>query len=213
MTPRERFNQLPERDQRAILDKHRDINTDYNWWDFTFDNFKADMEAKGVEVDQMYFSGFWCQGDGACFTGRIRNWAVFEEHHKLGLLPMHIEHLADWGAASVGTSGNYSHSGTMKLTYEVPWPDSPDDHYFIESFCPYDDELRIAVYMSEFCKLDYVSFEERVLEACRDHADQLYKELEEEHEHLTSDEAVLETLDANDMLVDEIESITEDEDA
>jgi hypothetical protein len=67
--------------------------------------------------------------------------------------------------------------------------------------------------MSEFCKLDYVSFEERVLEACRDHADNLYKELEEEHEHLTSDEAVLETLEANDMLVDEIESITEDENA
>jgi hypothetical protein len=41
----------------------------------------------------------------------------------------------------------------------------------------------------------------------------LYKELEEEHDHLTSDEVVLETLDANDMLVEAIESITEDEDA
>jgi hypothetical protein len=213
MTPRERFNQLPERDQQAILDKHRDINTDHDWWDHTYENFKVDMDAKGIEVDRMFFSGFWSQGDGASFQGRIRDWTGFEEHHKIGLLPIHIEHLADWGAANISTSGNYSHSGTMKLTYEVPWPDSPDDHYFIESFCPYDDELRIAVYMSEFCKTDYVSFEERVLEACRDHADQLYKDLEVEYEYLTSDEVVLDTMEANDMLVEAIESITEDEDA
>jgi hypothetical protein len=213
MTPRERFNQLPERDQQAILDKYRDINTEYNWWEFTYENFKVDMEAKGIEVDRMFFSGFWSQGDGASFQGRIRDWTGFEEHHKIGLLPIHIEHLADWGAANISTSGNYSHSGTMRLTYEAPWPGSPDDSHFIESFCPYDDELRIAVYMSEFCKLDYVSFEEAVIEACRDHADQLYKELEEEHEHLTSDEAVLETMDANDMLDEAIESITEDENA
>jgi hypothetical protein len=67
--------------------------------------------------------------------------------------------------------------------------------------------------MSEFCKTDYVSFEERVLEACRDHADQLYKDLEVEYEYLTSDEVVLDTMEANDMLVEAIESITEDEDA
>lgn len=213
MTPRERFNQLPERDRDAILDKHRDINTDYNWWDHAYENFKVDMEAKGIEVDQMYFSGFWSQGDGASFTGRIRDWPGFEEHHKVGLLPIHIEHLADWGAANISTGGNYSHSGTMRLTYEVPWPNDIEDEHFIESFWPHKDELRLAVCMSEFCKLDYVSFEEGVIEACRDHADQLYKDLEEEYEYLTSDEAVLDTMEANEMLVEAIESITEDENA
>jgi hypothetical protein len=66
-----------------LIEKHRDINTDYDWWDCTYDHFAEDMRIKHIEVDKMLFSGFWSQGDGASFTGSISDSKAFMETHDL----------------------------------------------------------------------------------------------------------------------------------
>ena len=43
---------------------------DYEWWDSAFEDAKKCAECLGIEVDNIYFSGFWSQGDGACFNGK-----------------------------------------------------------------------------------------------------------------------------------------------
>ena len=47
------------------------------WHEFTIECFKSDMLKLGIDVDRVYFSGFWNQGDGACFEGRVCNWDLF----------------------------------------------------------------------------------------------------------------------------------------
>jgi hypothetical protein len=61
----------------SLIDKYRHINVEHvEWWDSEYDCFKQDMAEVGIEVDNIYFSGFWSQGDGACFEGKIDNMAV-----------------------------------------------------------------------------------------------------------------------------------------
>jgi hypothetical protein len=80
MTPIERFEALTKRQQDEILDKHRHYNTEHlDWWDGVYDCFKTDMADIGIDVDRMYFSGFYSQGDGACFEGSVDDWPKFLE--------------------------------------------------------------------------------------------------------------------------------------
>jgi arginyl-tRNA synthetase len=60
---------------------------------------------------------------------------------------------------------------------------------------------------------DSSSLEQEFIEAFKNHMRELYNRLETEYEHLTSDESVLESLDANDMLEDLINDHMECEDA
>src|SRR5690606_10902815 len=42
---------------------------DYKWWDSTYEDVKTIAALFGLEIDEIYFSGFYSQGDGACFEG------------------------------------------------------------------------------------------------------------------------------------------------
>jgi hypothetical protein len=54
-----------------LIEKHWDINVDHDWYQYTYDEFKIEMQTKGITVDEMNFTGFYSQGDGASFTGRV----------------------------------------------------------------------------------------------------------------------------------------------
>jgi hypothetical protein len=43
----------------------------HGWYDCTFDDAKAIARLMGIEIEQIYFSGFCHQGQGACFTGSL----------------------------------------------------------------------------------------------------------------------------------------------
>lgn len=92
--------------------------------------------------------------------------------------------------AWVETSGRYSHSGTMRIVHYEPMDESTDEDFA--------DEVHTHV-------------EETLTQLFRDLADWLYAQLEREYEHLTSDEVVWDTIQANEL--DEIDEIDEEEDA
>lgn len=50
---------------------HEAYEPPYQWWDTSFDWFKEIGAAIGFDISDIYFSGFWSQGDGACFIGSI----------------------------------------------------------------------------------------------------------------------------------------------
>ena len=72
-----RWTALPDDVQERLLEEHRDLNVHHDWSDETIDEFKAKAFALGISVGSVYWSGFWSQGDGACFTGRIVDWGEF----------------------------------------------------------------------------------------------------------------------------------------
>lgn len=210
MSTRQRFKELPKKLQAQILSKHRDINTDFHdWWDCVYENFKASMEDVGVEVERMYFSGFWSQGDGACFEGKVSDWPQFLKslgHTESAL----ISHADLHFHFSVNHSGHYYHEKCTQFSSDLPLPESADDKDFAYGYLTYEaDSIHEATAMALLNQYSADSLEREFIEAFRDHMRDLYKLLEEEYDHLTSDEAVLDALEANDLLEDEINYATE----
>lgn len=193
--------------QQEILDKHRDWDAGHGWWEHVYEMFKEDMAAKSIRVDEMYFSGFWNQGDGACFEGRIDDLKEFIDQHSLRkdfdwLVQLLETDYVRYARISCTSSGRYCHEHTMVFddSFELGHIHEPEDGL---TYLSAQQEIEEA----EKLWPDFVS---TVKEIFQDHARQLYKNLEEGYEYLTSDEHVLESLIATDHLEELIEEKEEE---
>lgn len=150
----------------------------------------------------MYWSGFWSQGDGASFKGTfflkdvLQHGAPQNENIRLG-----VEREVEAGRVRVISDGRYSHENTMSL-YE---------DYHEGAANPYEDDLSSLAWeaVSEAFWKAWPDYSKELLEWLRDFARQLYKDLEAEYEYQTSDERVLESLIASELLEDELHDCEE----
>ena len=191
--------------QLKLIEKHRDINVFDDWWDWTYDDFKTQMANKHIEVDDMRFSGFWSQGDGASFTGYIKDNARFLKDHDLTETYPWITKLLKMGGDFTlkieRTSHRYAHENTIGV-----------DLIYTTMFChmiEYNqrDDLRSAVAdrWDQHLDEEYASICGVVAEIIRGYCRDLYEQLEEEYNYLTSDEAVWEAIESNEL--DEEETV------
>lgn len=207
-TPRAYFGRMCAADRNALLDEHRDINVHDYWWDSTYDNFKRDMAEIGIEVRNIYFSGFWSQGDGACFEGEVCDWGPFLKSRGYNDAAL-ITHAEQHFQFSVTHHGHYYHENCTSFAVHLPLPEHDEDSYFLDDYSPHErDSLHEAVWMVGINKYSFEAMERDFTEAFKGHMRDLYTALNKEYDYLTSDEAVLDSLEANDMLEDAIESIT-----
>ncbi len=199
---KERFEALHHTAQQKILDKHRYSEVEDNdWSEFIQEDFKEDMEKFGIRVDEIYFSGFCCQGDGAMFEGRIDNWPKFLEHVNAPECFNH-EGIYDNMSFKVGHSGRYYHSNST--SYETSME--------LDNYHPkYTLRWHAMQALIDECEAHIEAFREQCEECFKEHMDDLYKALEEQHDYLTSDEYVLERLIETDQMEDELKEY-EDED-
>ncbi len=177
-----RFEALSSSDQQAILDKHRDSDDD--WWDYVYEDFKRDMEEIGIEVDRIYFSGFWSQGDGACFEGRVSDWPKFLISITAPSRWMY-EDIHACLSVSCQHSGHYYHYNSVKFDCDF------------DGFNAYKEgSLRWHAMeaLNEECNEEIEDFFNQCEEAFKDHMKDLYKSLERAYDYLHSDEYVLERL-------------------
>lgn len=64
------FDELSDEAKEKAIDNVRGGDyLDYEWWDGVYCDVKEIGEILGIENMEIMFSGFWNQGDGACFTG------------------------------------------------------------------------------------------------------------------------------------------------
>ena len=207
MTPLDKFHNLPARVRDEILDKHRHYNTEHiDWWDGVYDAFKHDMDAIGIEVERMYFSGFWSQGDGAMFEGRVFGWEDFLK--SLGYEDAALITHASQFVFRVSHSGHYYHENCTDFYSNLPLPESADDEDFAIGYSEHErGSLHEAVWLALLNGYDEASFEAEFIAVFKNHMRELYNRLEAEYDDLTSDESVLASLDANDMLTDIIDEL------
>lgn len=191
------FDELSEAAKEKAREWYRDGQLDYGWWDSVYE--QADTAAKhlGIDIDRkgkhtpaIYFSGFWSQGDGACFEGSYRykkGWLsallhefgpgdTLNELLSIGLALQEIQSKQFYKLeATCRHRGHYQHSGCMSV--EVTHADS--------------------MYR------DIGDAEDGIRDLMRDFADWIYDCLEKEHDWLTSDEQVDEALLANEYTFNE----------
>jgi hypothetical protein len=146
------------------------LNIERNHW----------RNQKGLQIDtdpKIYYSGFWSQGDGACFEGTynykkgaLKACPQDPELHRIikGLQKVQKKHLYKLRAECTHR-GHYNHSGCMQ----------------------------VEVYHSEDEYRSIGESEQDITDLLRSFADWIYKQLEEAYEWENADEQVDANIIAN----------------
>lgn len=175
------FDELSDDAKEKALEHFRTVNVDFEWWDAVYDDAERIGAILGVEIDRIYFSGFWSQGDGACFDGsycyakgsckEIRSYAPLDtELHEIADRLFDAQRPNFYGVmAWAKHSGRYYHEMCTGIRVE---------HNY--NSVTVDDRTA-----------------ENVKESLRDFMRWIYRSLEREFEWRTSDEAVTEFIQAN----------------
>ena len=176
---------------------YRDQGLHDQWYDFVYEDFQTICRILGLTLrtspvrlygggtrdkPHLWWTGFWSQGDGASFEGSyayakgaataIRAHAPKDDElHRIADELQAVQRRNLWQLhGTISQRGRYYHEYTMSIDVER---DSP-------TWQPPTDDA-----------------EDTVTEAMRDLARWLYRQLRAEYEHLTSDEAIDDTLAAN----------------
>lgn len=188
-----RWRALSPARQQELLNEHRGREVFDNWWDSTYEQFKDDCKDVGIDVRWMYFSGFWSQGDGASFVGQIYSWEKYLKATGKERL-LEVARQCNWSySTSIDTYGNYCHSGTMRATADIALTDDLINPYNEDDEILQHDAWKLA-HPGIPTDLELAQIEDSITLDFRTRADALYRRLEEEYEHLTSDETVAERL-------------------
>lgn len=172
------FNELSEEAQQTAIEKLYDINVDLDdWGEYILDDAKEIGQLIGIAIKNIYYSGFYSQGDGACFEGyyhyQIGGLKALKEYapedKELHRIAQELQELQKRNfyklEASVKQSGHYSHDGCTVIDagYDVAWETT-----------------------------------DALSELLRDFMKWIYRQLEQEYEFQTSEEQIRETILAND---------------
>lgn len=184
------YDELSDQAKAKARDWYRgdDGGLDYEWFDSVYEDAARIFKILGIDANMngknpcIWFNGFWSQGDGACFEGTysyakgsaraIKRYAPEDEElHRIGreLMEVQKRHGYKITARLTSMDRRYSHDRTIAI--DVDWP---DESYVSQSA---DAEL--------------------VRDLMRSLMRWIYRTLEAEHDYLTSDEHVEETIRAN----------------
>lgn len=102
----------------------------HDWSESVFDDAKTNGAMIGIDIKDIYYSGFWSQGDGASFTGSyaykagavkaIRQAAPKDDElHRIAIALQAAQRPYFYKiCATIKTSGRYGHSGAMDVDCE-----------------------------------------------------------------------------------------------
>lgn len=176
------FDELPDEAKEKAREWYREGALGDEWWDGVYDTAKTAGACLGIDVDQIYFSGFWSQGDGACFTGSYayrKGWrkalrAEFSGDAYARLATIGEALQAAQKPAFYKLAASVKHTGRgsdeYSVTIDVDTRDVPDG---------------LPVY------------ELGLRDTLRDFMRWIYRQLEAEHDWLMADEQVDESIRAN----------------
>jgi len=190
---------------------------DYEWWDGVYENAKADGPERGFEIEDIRFSGFWSQGDGASWTGSV-NIKVFLDYHlkednpdygRYFVLQAIVGENQDWveRRTNVNRSGfHYVHDNMMRLEsisiINLECLDENDEER-LQADGPLQRANVYQLYKGADIDRLIEDLETWILNEAQAYARQIYDDLEAEHEHLTSEESLIEAAEANGWMFDE----------
>jgi len=179
-----KYDELSESAKEKALEKMSDINTEDSFWhECTIEDAKTIGAILGIDITNIYFSGFSSQGDGACFEGnykykkesvkKIKEYAPKDETlHQIAkdLYLTQKKHSYDIGA-TIKHSGHYYHK--------------------------YCTEINVYLRDDQWKRMQKDT-DEGIKEALRDFMEWIYRTLEKEYDFQNSREQIEETIRAND---------------
>ena len=187
------FNELSPEAQQVAIAARCQVNGEYfDGAEFVYDDAATIADLMGLDICQtlkkrgdgsthytptIYYSGFWSQGDGACFEGTysykpgsvkaVKDYAPLDtELHHIAEALQHAQTPNFYKVtARIKHSGHYYHSGCMSINLEHSCSIVNEDDFY---------------------------------QAFRDFADWIYKQLENAYNYETSEENAREQLENDD---------------
>ncbi len=209
-----KYEELDKKAKEKARDWFREGGFDYDWWDSTYEDVvtiaalfgltistrvqkyhvmgrdgKPGRDGQTTETNIM-FSGFWSQGDGACFEGSyeykadaidaVKEYAPRDTTLLSIVSDLQAEQLAlgNRVAFNITHTGHYCHERSMTM-------ELVEEYYDAEGEALPDDKV--------------ISWQQaKPVEECLIRfANWIYRRLEEEYEYLNSDETVADNIEAN----------------
>ena len=187
------FDELSPEAKQYAIDRNRDFSIEgVDWWDPIIEGFIEEMEGIGMEDVDPQFSGFYSQGDGASFTGRVRDNEKFLnalglnsinkiDKNRIGSekLTKYLKSLAENIYITIERTDNrHYHHNTISANVEVDGEDEIELDLGIG--------MTINIDVQEQCD----TLEPEITEWARNRSKKLYSDLEKYYEELQSDENV-----------------------
>lgn len=173
------YNELSPEAKEKARSWFREDYPDYEWWDAVYDDAKRIGKILGITIKEIYFSGFWSQGDGSCFEGDYqynKNW----KKELKAYAPTDADLLA---------IGKRLQDEQKEHKYKI----AAHTHKHSHQYC-HENTVTTEAYDVEtgnFISAPYVGELFKMLMRW------IYQQLEKEYEHQTSDEVVEENIIAN----------------
>lgn len=193
------FDELSKTAKQKALTACHELNIDFDWWDSSYDDFIAICACLGITVskERIKFEGFYSQGDGSGFSATVDltqlNKAIINKAWQDYAPKLDFDFTAipiDRRVMALVENGVLEH-----------------DPKIISRSRNYGVVVDLGIYaVNERERNHDLVFEEldnleewlrKIAETLNKH---LYKSLEAQYEYLTSDEAIIEGILANDYL-------------
>jgi hypothetical protein len=128
------------------------------------------IKSKGFEADNVYFSLSYSQGDGAMFEGRVNDITKFTTNKRA------IKVINEYGIYAKFThKGRYYHEKSYDFTLDFP-------------------ELKPTQYR---LKEEFDKIEQNIIDVYEETCKEIYKQLRDHHDALTSEENIIDFADGN----------------
>ena len=193
-----KYDELSESAQQKARERYLEDGLDYSWWDFSYEDFARVAEILGIDLSlkaiplmngkhryepEIYFTGFYSQGSGSSFVGAYR-----------------------YAKGAVAKIKAYAPQDEELHRLAQALQDIQCKHFYrLEARITSRRDAAISVDVSdrEDPYKDVGDAESELADLMNDFNDWMFKRLQDEYEYLTSDEAVEESIVANEYEFDE----------
>jgi hypothetical protein len=181
------FDELSATAKEVAIENHRDVNTYDGWWDPIFEGIREQGQTAGFDITDIYFSGFYSQGDGAMFEYETINDTLLNKFvDGLDLSPMR----KSWLSTQTFARGRGKHRG----------------QYYHEKCCDhtinFEPNFGWNEILSNWINSFEGQFEDFVIAEYEQLCSELYSRLSKYNDELTSDEDVADTIVMNEWEFD-----------
>lgn len=215
------FKELSDEAKEKVLERYRNWNVDdAYWYEPTTDYWKEKLEEIGFSDAEIQFSGFWSQGDGACFNGNV-DAETFAKTHGYNAAEIELVQISDPQYKIVTVNHHYCHYNTRDVQFDCFYGPHPDDVEELRKVIEAPREelplligsleepeavslLETRIKSGTDIRPNFFTELEEGMEAAREElSKEIYRDMEKEYYYQTSDEVIIESLEDNNMEFDE----------
>lgn len=182
------YTELTGRAKDAATATLAEFATDGRWWEYTYDDCAQALRWMGFEVSA---NNIWSQGDGASFTGK---WNA----NKLELVKLREERPTDMALHALALRAQ---------TFALEYPSAEAVTTRGSSRYVHECTMVVDLYLEgghgESASVEGSEADETMTSLVRGCARWVYRQLEQEYEYLTSEEALAELAEVNEWEFDE----------